>query len=152
MKTRTSSAMASAAVPIWLYGRKWRDGRLVALRGDALARDLVVRPVALDVGANPLPVLLPPLGRQAVAKDGDAEEVGEAEGPVVDELGRGDQRVDHLLPLSRIGAGQELADALRRRKRAGEIETDAAQKFGIARQIRRNDLELRSFVKNVVRR
>ena len=124
--------------------------RLVALRGDPLARDLVVGAVRLDIGANPLPVFRHPLGRQAVAENGDAEEVGEAECPVVDELGRADQRVDHLLPLLRIVAGQEFAHALRRRKRAGEIETDAAQEFGVARQIGRDDLEFAQLVEDVV--
>ena len=96
-----------------VVGQEMARRRLVALDGDALARDLVVGAVVFDIGANPLPVFRHPLGRQAVAEDGDAEEVGEAEGPVVDELGRCDQRIDDLLALLRIAAGQEFADALR---------------------------------------
>ena len=39
-------------------------------------------------------------------------------------------------------AGEEFAHALRRRQRAGEVETDAAQEFGVAGEIGRHDLEL----------
>src|SRR5882672_7390777 len=63
-------------------------GRSVTLGRKALAGDLVVRPVGLDAGANPLPVFLAPLRRQSVGEDGDAEDVREAESPVVDKLGR----------------------------------------------------------------
>ena len=111
--------------------------RFVAFGGDALARDLVVRAVALDVGANPLPVFLPPLGRQAVAENGDAERGRQS--------GRSSSRRTPAMPISasitfRACRGSVLArnsrTRSRRRKRAGEVETDAAQKFGIARRDR----------------
>ncbi len=71
-----------------VVGKEVAGGRSISLRREAFAGDFVVRPVGLDAGANPLPVFLAPLRRQSVGEDGDAEDVGEAESPVVDKLGR----------------------------------------------------------------
>src|SRR6185437_14630262 len=55
------------------------------------------------------------------------------------ELGRAYQAVDELLSFLRIPVRHELADAVRWRERASQIETYAAQEFGIARKWRRRN-------------
>src|ERR1041384_3415811 len=122
--------------------------RLVAFDSDTLARHFIVRTVAFDVIANPLPVFLHPLGREAIAEDRNAEQVGEAEGPVVHELRRGDQRVNRFFAFARIVAGDEIADAFGRRERASKIETYPSEELGIARAFGGDNLEFTQLFKN----
>src|SRR5262249_28310882 len=117
-------------------GKEVTRGTVVARGRQALASDLVVGLVGRDILADPLGVHTAPLGPYAVREDGHTEDVVETEGPVVDELGRADERVDQLFPLLRIAAGEKLTNATGRRKLAGEIETEAAQELAVARKRR----------------
>src|SRR5262249_39947515 len=102
-----------------IVGKEVTRGTVVARGRQALASDLVVGLVGRDILADPLGVHTAPLGPYAVREDGHTEDVVETEGPVVDELGRADERVDQLFPLLRIAAGEKLTNATGRRKLAG---------------------------------
>ena len=70
-----------------VVGKEMTRGGPVPLRGETLARDFVIRAICFDALANPFPIFLAPLGRQAVGEDGNPEDVRETKSPVVDKLG-----------------------------------------------------------------
>ena len=121
----------------------------VTLGGDAFPRDLVIRAIPLDSVTNPLPVPLSPLRIDADGEDRDPVEIGEPERPVVDVLGRVKQNADQFLALVRILVLQKLPDTIRRRQTSGQVQTDTPQEFLIARQPRRNNVELPQLRENL---
>ena len=134
MKTRISSAIVSPGGADLVVWQEMTRGWTVSFRSDTFAGDLVVGTICLNVGANPLPVFLAPLRRQAVCKNSDPKDFGKTESPVIDEFGRPDQCVDQLFPLAGIFACKEFTHPLGRRQRSGEVETDTAEKLRIARR------------------
>ena len=122
----------------------------VALSGDPLLGHPVVGAVAGHGVPYPLPVGLAPLGIDPHRKDGHPEQIGQAEGPVVHELGRVEQHLDQLLPLLGIGIGQKLPHSTGGRDASGEVEADPAEELGIAGARGGKDVELSELGEDLV--
>src|SRR5690348_5353252 len=112
-------------------------GSVVALGSHPLARDLVVRLVGNHALPDPIPV-----HRAVHWAASNPKQLGKPEGPEVVVLWRVQQQIDKLVPLAKVFAGYKLLHSFGRGQGAGEIETDASQKLRIARQLRRQNIEL----------
>jgi hypothetical protein len=124
-----------------VVGDEVAGGGAVTFGGEAFAGDFVVGAIGGDVIADPLPVFLAELGGEAVGEDGDAEDVGEAERPVIGEFRGGDEGVDEFLAFLGVAEGQEFADAFGGREGAGEVETDAAEELGVGGDVGGEDVD-----------
>ena len=115
--------------------------RPIPLRRQSLPRDFIVGPIGCHILPDPLPILLAELRRQPIRENRHPENIGKSERPIVHELRRPNQRVNHLLPLPRIPQRHKLTHPLRRRQRPRQIQTNPAQKFRVPRYRRWHNLE-----------
>jgi hypothetical protein len=132
-----------------VVGQEVARGAVVALGREAFPGHTVIGLILGDGLADPFAVHLAPLGVDPVGEEGDAEEVLETEGPIVGELGGGDESVDDAFALLGVGAFDELGDAGGRREGAGEVEADAAEELGVGRESGRNDAEAAELIEDV---
>ncbi len=114
-------------------------GAVIPLAGHALPGHLVEGLVAGNGVPDPLPVELDLIPAPLLM--GDPEQIGQAEGPVVDVLRRVEEGGDQAVPLARIRTFQKFPDPPGRGQGSRQIQADPPQELLVAGEFRGQDAE-----------